>query len=89
MRDEVVHALQHFSFVSFGADVWMWLFGPLPKPAWFGNGAAQVYILGVRLVGAGLANVLLFGGGAFYDVYAVGSWLRHRSRAPTRSPPAR
>ncbi len=69
VRSEVVHAVQHLCFVSFGAAVWMPLFGPLPKPTWFTNGAALVYILGVRLVGAVLANAFLFGGGAFYDVY--------------------
>jgi len=69
VRDEVVHAVQHFSFVSLGAAMWMPLFGPLPKPAWFTNAWALVYVLLVRLVGAALANVLLFGGGAFYDVY--------------------
>jgi cytochrome c oxidase assembly factor CtaG len=67
-----VHALQHFLFVALGANVWMCLFGPLPKPAWFGNLARLVYILAVRLSGAVLANVFVFGGGAFYDVYAKG-----------------
>jgi cytochrome c oxidase assembly factor CtaG len=69
VEHEVLHAVQHFCFVSFGAAVWMPLFGPLPKPAWFTNAWALGYVLVVRLVGAVLANVFLFGGGAFYDVY--------------------
>lgn len=69
VRSEVVHAVQHLCFVTFGAAVWMPLFGPLPKPTWFTNAAALGYVLIVRLVGAVLANVFLFGGGAFYDVY--------------------
>ncbi len=72
IESEVVHAIQHFCFVSFGAAVWMPLFGPLPKPTWFTNTWALGYVLMVRMVGAVLANVFLFGGGAFYDVYQPG-----------------
>src|SRR3954453_12042023 len=31
---DVVHALQHILFVSFGMAMWIALLGPLPKPAW-------------------------------------------------------
>jgi cytochrome c oxidase assembly factor CtaG len=72
LHHEGLHALQHLCFVFFGANVWMCLFGPLPMPSWFGTGAKAAYILAVRLVGAVLANVLMFGGGAFYDAYAAG-----------------
>ncbi len=72
VRDEAVHALQHLGFVFFGANMWMALFGPLPMPAWFGNLAKLVYIVAVRLTGAVLANVFVFGGSAFYDVYRPG-----------------
>lgn len=71
VRGEAVHALQHMLFVLTGANVWMCLFGPLPRPSWFGNGATLAYIVGVRLTGTVLANALLFGGESFYDVYAV------------------
>lgn len=67
-----IHALQHAGFLAFGANVWLALLGPLPKPTWFGHAAQLSYIVGVRMVGAVLANVFLFGGGAFYDVYAPG-----------------
>jgi cytochrome c oxidase assembly factor CtaG len=72
VRHDALHALQHMAFVAFGANVWMCLFGPLPMPAWFGTPAKAGYIVAVRLVSAVLGNVLLFGGGSFYDVYAAG-----------------
>jgi putative membrane protein len=72
VRHEGLHALQHMSFVVFGANMWMALLGPLPKPAWFGNLAKLVYVIAVRLTGAILGNVFVFGGHAFYDVYAAG-----------------
>ena len=72
VRDEALHALQHAGFVAGGFGVWMSLLGPLPAPGWFGNGAKVVYVLGVRMVGAVLANVFVFGGASFYDVYDPG-----------------
>jgi cytochrome c oxidase assembly factor CtaG len=76
LESDALHALQHMTFIAFGANVWMCLFGPLPKPAWFGTAAKLGYVLGVRLAGAVLANALLFGGDAFYDVYAPGEAAR-------------
>jgi len=72
VRDAGVHALQHFGFVLFGANMWMALLGPLPKPTWFGNLARLVYVIAVRFTGAVLGNVFVFGGHVFYDVYAAG-----------------
>lgn len=72
LEHDGVHALQHLCFIFFGANVWMCLFGPLPKPAWFGTAWKAGYIIAVRLVGAVLANAFLFGGSAFYDAYAPG-----------------
>ena len=46
--------------------------GPLPKPAWFGNLARLGYIIAVRLTGAVLGNVFVFGGHVFFGVYAAG-----------------
>jgi cytochrome c oxidase assembly factor CtaG len=76
VHHEAVHALQHFGFIAFGANAWMALLGPLPKPAWFGNAAKLGYLVAMRLLGAVLGNVLVFGGRSFYDVYAVGE-ARH------------
>jgi cytochrome c oxidase assembly factor CtaG len=72
VRHAGVHALQHTSFVFFGANMWMALLGPLPKPAWFGSLARLVYVIAVRLTGAVLGNVFVFGGHVFYGVYAAG-----------------
>lgn len=64
-----VHAVQHALFVAAGVGIWLPLFGPLPQPAWFGNGAKLGFIVAVRLTGGLLANVLLWAGEPFYDVY--------------------
>jgi putative membrane protein len=69
VRHEAVHALQHGLFVGLGVLVWMPLFGPLPKPLWFGNLAKLGYIIAVRLVVAVLGNVLLWTGYVLYPVY--------------------
>jgi putative membrane protein len=52
--------------------MWMALLGPLPKPAWFGNFARLIYIVGVRLTSTVLANVFVWSDTAFYDVYRGG-----------------
>jgi cytochrome c oxidase assembly factor CtaG len=72
LRHDGIHALQHLCFIFFGANMWMCLVGPLPMPSWFGTAAKAGYIVLVRLAGAALANVLLFGGGAFFHGYAAG-----------------
>src|SRR3954447_20566485 len=72
LHHELVHALQHACFVFFGANMWMPLFGPLPKPAWFGTFGKLSYIIAVRLAGAILGNVLTWSGTAFYGAYRGG-----------------
>jgi putative membrane protein len=67
-----VHALQHTTFVFFGVGMWFALLGPLPQPEWFGNGAKLLYIVGVRLAGALLANVFIWSESVFYSVYRPG-----------------
>ncbi len=71
-----VHALQHTTFVFFGVTMWLALLGPLPQPEWFGNGAKLLYIVGVRLAGALLANVFIWSETVFYPAYRPGqaSW---------------
>lgn len=69
---EWVHALEHATFVGFGAAVWMALLGPLPKPLWFGNVARLLYVLAVRLLGAALANVILWHERPLYPDYRDG-----------------
>jgi cytochrome c oxidase assembly factor CtaG len=69
LRHEVVHVLQHAMFLLAGINLWMPLFGPFPRPAWFGNAAQLGYIVVVRLVGAALANVFVWSGTVFYGFY--------------------
>ncbi len=78
---DAVHALQHALFAALGVNVWMPLFGPLPMPAWFGNLAKLGYIVGVRLLGAVLGNVLLWSGHPLYDVYDVADPLADQTLA--------
>jgi len=71
-KNELVHAGQHASFLFFGSLMWMPLFGPLPKPAWFGNFAKLGYIVAVRLLGTLLGNVFVWSGTVFYGFYGAG-----------------
>lgn len=66
---DFVHALQHTSFFLAGLAFWMSLLGPLPKPAWFGAGASAGFVAAVRLIGAILANVLMWSGSVIYGRY--------------------
>ncbi|MGH2840824.1 MAG: cytochrome c oxidase assembly protein, partial [Solirubrobacteraceae bacterium] len=72
VRNDAVHAIQHMAFVGAGINMWMALLGPLPKPAWFGNFARLIYIIGVRLTSTVLANVFVWTDRAYYDVYRAG-----------------
>jgi cytochrome c oxidase assembly factor CtaG len=69
LRHDLLHVLQHLLFLVAGINLWMPLFGPLPKPYWFGNAAQLAYIVVVRLTGAVLANVFLWSGTVFYSWY--------------------
>lgn len=67
-----LHALEHACFIATGMLIWAPLFGPLPRPGWFGDAAALGYVLAVRVAGAVLANVLLFSDSVLYPAYATG-----------------
>jgi putative membrane protein len=82
LRHTAVHALEHTMFIAFGINMWMCLFGPLPKPRWFGNLGRLGYILAVRLMGGILGNVFLWSGTVFYPFYAH-SDAAHRIAALT------
>ena len=77
LRHDAIHALEHTTFLGFGIAMWMALLGTLPRPAWFGNGWRLVYIIAVRLVGAVLGNVMVFGGSVFYPYYRAGDAKWH------------
>ena len=79
LRHDMVHALEHATFLVFGISVWMALLGPLPKPQWFTNSARLIYVVAVRLIGTVLANVLVFGGTVFYPYYIPGDAHWHIS----------
>jgi cytochrome c oxidase assembly factor CtaG len=70
LRHPPVHVVEHLMFLAFGINMWMALLGPWPKPAWFGTFARLGYVIGVRLAGTLLANVLLWSGSALYPYYA-------------------
>ncbi len=67
---ELLHVLQHLCFFVFGVNLWLALLGPLPKPAWFGNGARLGYVLAVRLSSTMLAYAFVWAGSPFYPHYA-------------------
>jgi putative membrane protein len=67
-----VHALEHATFLFFGCLMWMPVFGPLPKPEWFGAAWKVGYVIAVRFVGALLGNVLMWSGAVLYPIYAAG-----------------
>ncbi|CAN5560482.1 cytochrome c oxidase assembly protein [soil metagenome] len=72
LTSEPVHALQHSCFIGFGILMWMPLFGPLPKPKWFGIGAKLGYVVAVRFAGTILGNVFMWSNTPFYPDYAPG-----------------
>jgi putative membrane protein len=72
LATESVHALQHMCFIGFGILMWMPLFGPLPKPSWFGIGAKIAYVVGIRFAGTILGNVFMWSNTVFYPDYAPG-----------------
>jgi len=67
-----LHLAQHACFFTFGLAMWLPLVGPLPKPAWFGDGAMLVYVVIVRFLEAVLANVMIWSGTVLYPDYAPG-----------------
>jgi putative membrane protein len=69
IRHDLVHALEHASMLWFGTLLWLGLLGPLPKPRWFEGWGSMGYVVGVRFVGAVLANVLIWTQTAIYPVY--------------------
>src|SRR5215203_2710068 len=63
LHSDALHAVQHVCFLLAGINLWMPLFGPFPRPAWFG-GAAQL-----GYAGAVLANVFVWSGTVIYGYY--------------------
>lgn len=71
LTDTSLHVLEHLLFLTTGILLWMPLFGPLPKPQWFGKGAHVIYtafIWGPAMV---LANVMMWSDTIFYPDYSA------------------
>ncbi len=75
LHHDGIHALEHFSFFTFGALMWAAVIEPLPGPVWFGNGYKALYTLVVRAAGAILANLFIWSGHPLYPYY-VGRDIR-------------
>jgi cytochrome c oxidase assembly factor CtaG len=71
-KSSFVHFVFHLSLLTAGTIMWMPVFETLPAPEWFGTGAKLAYIVAVRMVAMILANVLVWGSGAYYEPYASG-----------------
>jgi putative membrane protein len=70
LTDTSLHVLEHLLFLSTGILLWMPLFGPLPKPQWFGKSAHVIYTVGIWLPGMILANVFMWSDAVFYPDYS-------------------
>jgi len=79
LHNEALHALEHGMFISAGVLMWMPLFGPLPKPSWFGLPAKLGYLIAVRLAGTVLGNIFMWSNTVFYPDYAKGEAYWHVS----------
>lgn len=70
LRSESLHVLEHLLFIGTGILLWMPLFGPLPKPQWFGKAGHVIYTVGIWLPGMVLANALMWSDSIFYPAYS-------------------
>ena len=70
LTDTSLHVLEHLTFLSAGILLWMPLFGPLPKPQWFGKGAHVIYTVFIWLPAMVLANAMMWSDTVFYPDYS-------------------
>ena len=71
LTDTSLHVLEHMLFLSTGILLWMPLFGPLPKPQWFGKGAHVIYTVGIWVPSMIMANVFMWSDAVFYPDYTA------------------
>jgi putative membrane protein len=71
LNDESLHVLEHMLFLGTGILLWMPLFGPLPKPQWFGKGAHVIYTIGIWAPAMIMANVFMWSDVVFYPDYTA------------------
>jgi cytochrome c oxidase assembly factor CtaG len=69
LHHDVVHALEHFCFFTFGALMWAPVVEVLPAPEWFGSGAKLGYIAVVRVIETVLGNIFIWSNTVFYPWY--------------------
>jgi putative membrane protein len=69
IRHDLLHALEHASYLWCGMLLWIALLGPLPKPGWFTNWGRLAYVVAIRFAGALLANLFIWSQTLFYPVY--------------------
>lgn len=69
LGNDVVHALQHASFLTAGLLFWAPVLEPLPAPAWFGTGVKLLYIVAARFTSMVLGNVFIWADGPVYPAY--------------------
>lgn len=70
LHDESLHVLEHLLFLSTGILLWMPLFGPLPKPQWFGKGAHVIYTVFIWAPAMVMANVFMWSDVVMYPDYS-------------------
>jgi putative membrane protein len=66
-----LHALEHGMFFATGALMWAAVIEPVPGVRWFGTGWKAAYVLAVRAIGAGLANVFIWSDQPLYGWYGT------------------
>jgi len=71
LTDTSLHVLEHLLFLSTGILLWMPLFGPLPKPQWFGKAGHVIYTVFIWLPAMVLANVFMWSDTIFYPDYSA------------------
>jgi putative membrane protein len=85
VEHDLVHVLQHGCFFLAGANLWMALLGPLPKPGWFGTGARLAYVVTVRIGATVLAYAFVWAGHPLYPHYAATAAAAGRSPVADQS----
>ena len=69
LHHDAIHALEHFSFFTFGCLMWAPIVEVLPAPEWFGTGAKLGYIAVVRGIETILGNIFIWSSSVFYPWY--------------------
>jgi len=70
LTDTPLHVFEHLLFLTTGIMLWMPLFGPLPKPQWFGKAAHAIYTVGIWAPAMIMANVFMWSDVIFYPDYS-------------------